>query len=720
MNKSYKDYALGSFLSLTLLLLSTPLFAVDSYDLPSGEWRQISLPLDAGNTNNTVRAIFEDDIPAIDGNAAEYGVHWILYAYDSAAGAYVLKGLNDVLDQGVGYWITQITGSPAQLDMPDGSVAGPDPFSIPLVAPAEGGTPQWNMVGHPLGVSINFSDYKIITSAGDCSGLGCDPTQAQEKGVFHNEIWRYSGAAYEKISGDTPLNPWDGYWCAALVESSGKNPQIIVASATLQPPIAGNWNLSFQEEFDGNSLSPSKWRVGGHHLGIAGNAANSSDQVVVQDGNLKLTAKETPFTFAGQSYDYVSGEISTFQQFRQLYGYFEARIKYDVEQGVWPAFWTMPDRGGYGNENWAHESFMRFDLDGISQPVTSALLKVKVTGFEADPYSSTNELINITVHKVLSNDWTEQEVTWNTKPAYDPIWLHQFPLKRPAANAAQLAGADTSLGNSGYSEAEYNQAQIDSNKNTFYSQESSLQAVATVSSAESIQSFEEISVGQELVIDVTGYINNQVTTNQATAEFALVDTFMRVHKISLGSKEAVDPADRPQLVINNGLPLNPTADAYVQSGPSNVNTNFGNNAQLMIQDPWSQTSSTKDSHGNGMEIDIMESLGIWGSDKTQHGLHWNGYGAGHQHVNSGQVPIVSSADGYHTYGMNWQPGRIDFYIDGIKSGWEFVDGRTGDIDSYILLSHQLGGWDGNVVPVNFLPATMYVDHVRVWSGSPSP
>ena len=126
----------------------------------------------------------------------------------------------------------------------------------------------------------------------------------------------------------------------------------------------------------------------------------------------------------------------------------------------------------------------------------------------------------------------------------------------------------------------------------------------------------------------------------------------------------------------------------------------------------------------------MESLGSWSNgvledQKTQHAVHWDRYGYNHPQDHSGIIDIPPTDDDYHTYGMSWQPGRIDFYIDGIKSGWEYVNERTCSIDSYILLSHQLGGWEEGGEPVNKIPsdfqsATMYVDYVRVWSGSPSP
>jgi beta-glucanase (GH16 family) len=704
---------------LLALLVSPPLLALESYDLPSGEWRQISLPVDPGG-NNTVRAIFEDDIVVGD-VAVTYGDDWVMYAYDSAAGAYQRKELDDTLMQGVGYWITQLTGRSVQLDMPEGSVAGADPFSVPLVSPGAGGSVQWNMVGHPLDVSVKFSDYKIITASGTCEGQGCSPSDANQNTVFLDSIWRYRGGGYEVVSGDILVDPWDGFWCAALASSADLNPQIVIASVESpppgpRPPIDGDWSLSFKDEFEGSTLDHSKWRIGGHYLGTSShNIANSAEQLSVQNGNLKLSVKKAPLGFAGKGFDYVGSEVSTYQKFNQLYGYYEARIKYAAVQGVWPAFWTMPDRGDpktdtYGNKNLAYESYMRFDLSDISEPVASALLKVKVTALALHS-SPGNKLVNVTVHKLLSNDWDEQTITWDNKPNYDPVWLYQAPWIKPSQGAASTVPQEEL----GFTNEEYAQAQLDSNKNTLYLQNVSQASGGSLSASANESLIEEVIVGQEIVVDVTQYINSQIAAHKDSAGFALADTFMRLHKISFGSREAENIADRPQLEIGDSR-LYPVADAYVRAG-THSSENYGSESKLEVEDPWMQTSSTQD---GGMEVDILESLGIWGADKVQHAVHWNGYVQEHRIAGSGKVDVSPTDDGYHTYGMNWQPGRIDFYIDGVKSAWSFVDDRVGSVASYVLLSHQLGGWDNNSIVDNLLPASMLVDYVRVWSGTPSP
>ena len=122
-----------------------------------------------------------------------------------------------------------------------------------------------------------------------------------------------------------------------------------------------------------------------------------------------------------------------------------------------------------------------------------------------------------------------------------------------------------------------------------------------------------------------------------------------------------------------------------------------------------------------MEVDIMESLAQWGPHITSHALHWDGYGQDHKHTGSGHVVLNESADGFHTYGVNWQPGKITFYVDG-KETYSWSDPRVGSVEAYILLSLQMGGWkdsygDNQQVDDAKLPGEMVIDYVRVWSGS---
>ena len=124
------------------------------------------------------------------------------------------------------------------------------------------------------------------------------------------------------------------------------------------PPVAGEWNMVFNDEFDGATLDP-VWHpaqywdvnytvVGGGELQVYDRSA-----VTVSGGMLHLTARREE----KYGMDYVSGLVQTGgndttsdePKFNFLYGYMEVRAKIPTGQGIWPAVWMMPASYNDGN-----------------------------------------------------------------------------------------------------------------------------------------------------------------------------------------------------------------------------------------------------------------------------------------------------------------------------------------------------------------------------------
>ncbi len=422
---------------------------------------------------------------------------------------------------------------------------------------------------------------------------------------------------------------------------------------------AGNWNLVWEDNFDGNYLDSEKWKMGLNWLGIGSNHvfANSGKNVIVKDGFLTLRGEKRGEIFAGISKPYASAEISTFKQFKQKYGYFEARIKYDAVKGVWPAFWMMPDRGVPQPGPWYADarSYIKFDINSQNTAVTSAKFKVKVM-----PQTEVDADHSVAIHKIINNDtWTEENITWNNKPMSDAAFLKQF------------MGA------------------VGGNR------------------------INQIVVGEYLEVDVTDYINAQISASKQFAGFALMTQFMKNKRVEFGSKENGGVTNRPVLVID-GTSIYPSDDAMVRI--TDPNKGFGNENRLHVCDRWAKTSNTDD---GGMEMDIMESLGVWGENALQHALHWDNYGADHKFTSSGKLFSTQTSDGFHTYGMEWSEGKMKFYVDGEET-WSHSDARVSSVESYLILSHQLGGWGGSGnTPVldGALPVDMVIDYVKVYESS---
>jgi beta-glucanase (GH16 family) len=104
-----------------------------------------------------------------------------------------------------------------------------------------------------------------------------------------------------------------------------------------------NWKLVWQDEFNTpGAPDATKWSydigVGPDNNGWGNSESetytNSSDNVVVADGSLQITARKNGNAFT-------SARINTKGLFEQAYGRFEARIKLPYGPGIWPAFWML-------------------------------------------------------------------------------------------------------------------------------------------------------------------------------------------------------------------------------------------------------------------------------------------------------------------------------------------------------------------------------------------
>lgn len=117
-----------------------------------------------------------------------------------------------------------------------------------------------------------------------------------------------------------------------------------------------DWRLVWADEFDGHALDPAKWTIqlgDGSTEGLPPGWGNNEHQtyraanVALAAGNLVITARRED----ADGYRYTSGRITTAGKFHARYGRFEARLRTPPGQGLWPAFWMLPEHSAYGG--WA-------------------------------------------------------------------------------------------------------------------------------------------------------------------------------------------------------------------------------------------------------------------------------------------------------------------------------------------------------------------------------
>lgn len=107
------------------------------------------------------------------------------------------------------------------------------------------------------------------------------------------------------------------------------------------------WTLTFDDEFQGNSLDLTKWNPN-DPWGRERNKeweAYVTNAFVVKDGMLRIMAEKYPqgVMYAGKMRHYTSGMMTTYQKFSQLYGRFEICCRVPKGKGMWPAFWMLPE-----------------------------------------------------------------------------------------------------------------------------------------------------------------------------------------------------------------------------------------------------------------------------------------------------------------------------------------------------------------------------------------
>lgn len=139
----------------------------------------------------------------------------------------------------------------------------------------------------------------------------------------------------------------------------GAPPEKRVNNAAKPNGQSGNWDLIFNDDFDGQNIDTNKWTT--CYWWQKGGCTNEGNHelewylpqnVSTANGSLLLTA--TPQAVEapnGKNYPFTSGMVTTGRsnnnledptRFDFLYGYVEARVKIPAGKGLWPAIWMLP------------------------------------------------------------------------------------------------------------------------------------------------------------------------------------------------------------------------------------------------------------------------------------------------------------------------------------------------------------------------------------------
>ena len=115
---------------------------------------------------------------------------------------------------------------------------------------------------------------------------------------------------------------------------------------------------------------------------------------------------------------------------------------------------------------------------------------------------------------------------------------------------------------------------------------------------------------------------------------------------------------------------------------------------MMNEGVYNVDGSSKD----GTEVDIFESMyykdeGLGYGDAVISGIHYDGYGEGHQGDSIDKWFCNNPYEEYNTYGLEWNENEYIFYINGVETG-RLSTGGVSQNPEYLILSCEVAGENG--------------------------
>jgi len=183
------------------------------------------------------------------------------------------------------------------------------------------------------------------------------------------------------------------------------------------------WEVTFEDNFDKANIDQNKW-IKSYYWGKAlmndsyslenEKQLFSDSNVELRDSNLRITTQQetskgkvwnSSWGFRERAFDYTSGLISTGQSFRQQYGRFEAKVRFNASYPIMNVFWMV------GEKMTPHIEIFKSVVPGgkalesglITESKDNGLVeakkRIKGANFTRDFY-------------IYSLDWSEKEIVW--------------------------------------------------------------------------------------------------------------------------------------------------------------------------------------------------------------------------------------------------------------------------------------------------------------------
>ncbi len=180
-------------------------------------------------------------------------------------------------------------------------------------------------------------------------------------------------------------------------------------SLSLWNGTSGTWDTTAQyATWNGSGFSlPSngeqEWYINSNYAPTA-----SVQPWTVNNGVMTIAAAPASSEISSLigGYQYTSGSVNTSESFSQTYGYFEMRAQLPAGQGLWPAFWLLPENGSWPPEIDAME-MLGNDPSVYYTSIHSGTAANEVNAGQADTVANTS-----TGYHTFGVDWEPDYITY--------------------------------------------------------------------------------------------------------------------------------------------------------------------------------------------------------------------------------------------------------------------------------------------------------------------
>ncbi|MCH5351645.1 MAG: family 16 glycosylhydrolase [Clostridiales bacterium] len=248
---------------------------------------------------------------------------------------------------------------------------------------------------------------------------------------FNSSVsWSSSDSTVATVAGGvvTAVHSGEAVITAKTATASAQCVVTVIFPGAGEDGAKEGYKLVWRDEFDGTALDTTKW---GYQLGVQDQYGSSTgpvfwgndelqyytrEAVSVSNGMLAITATKQAM---GDGRSYSSGRILTRDLGYWTYGYFEARMKTPTGNGMWPAFWMLPQPTNASSSDNIYGGWPANGEIDIMEAKGRLANKVDTTlhfgkAWNAHDYVSKETTLSSNTDEwhTYAVDWTDSEISW--------------------------------------------------------------------------------------------------------------------------------------------------------------------------------------------------------------------------------------------------------------------------------------------------------------------